>query len=69
MLLVIGGMDTEGEIFDDTLVYLLQDLGPDEEMEAGEERVKNISGEGDKDVNAQQTGHDGNVDGAGVMKS
>lgn len=26
MLLVVGGMDTEGEIFDDSLVLLLNDL-------------------------------------------
>ena len=30
MMLVVGGMDTEGEIFDDCLVLLLDDLGENE---------------------------------------
>lgn len=33
MLLVVGGMDTEGEIFDDCLVFLIKDHGPDEDQE------------------------------------
>ena len=30
MMLVLGGMDTEGEVFDDCLLYLLKDLGEKE---------------------------------------
>ena len=29
MMLLVGGMDTEGEIFDDCLVFLLKDHGED----------------------------------------
>ena len=34
MMLIVGGMDTEGEVFDDCLVCLLKDHGEDVDASA-----------------------------------